>query len=286
MTAPDPWTPLRRHTAARIALGRAGASLPTAEWLRFGVAHALARDAVHLPFDSTALTAKLHAHAFSTVTVESAAPDRATYLRRPDMGRRLSARSAALLAALAGAQNDLVVVLGDGLSARAVHTQALPLLLELRPWLEADGLRCGPLVLAHQCRVALGDEVGALLQARAVLVLIGERPGLSSPDSLGAYLTWAPRPGCSDAQRNCVSNIRFDGLLHADAARKIAWLLGAARRLGATGVGLKDESDAPALPGAPGPALAAPNAPPAPPALPASPASPALPAQSGRPSQR
>lgn len=248
MTTPDPWTPLRRHTAARIALGRAGVSLPTAEWLRFGVAHALARDAVHLPFDSHQLTAELHGHGFDSVTVESAAPDRATYLRRPDLGRRLSPRSAALLSALAGTQTDLALVVGDGLSARAVHTQALPLLLELRPWLEADGLRCGPVVLAQQCRVALGDEAGALLQARAVLVLIGERPGLSSPDSLGAYLTWAPRLGRSDAQRNCVSNIRFEGLPHAQAAHKIAWLLGAARRLGATGVALKDESDMPLLP--------------------------------------
>jgi ethanolamine ammonia-lyase small subunit len=249
VTAPDPWTPLRRHTAARIALGRAGVSLPTAEWLRFGVAHALARDAVHLPFDSPTLTAELQAHGFETVTVESAAPDRTTYLRRPDLGRRLSARSAALLPAWADTETDLALVVGDGLSARAVHTQTLPLLLELRPRLEAEGLRCGPVVLAHQCRVALGDDAGALLQARAVLVLIGERPGLSSPDSLGAYLTWAPQPGCSDAQRNCVSNIRGEGLPHAEAARKIAWLLGAARRLGATGVGLKDESDMPVLPG-------------------------------------
>ena len=247
MTTPDPWSALRRHTAARIALGRAGASLPTGEWLRFSLAHALARDAVHLSFEVEAMAAALGTHGFAVTAIESAAPDRATYLRRPDLGRRLSPRSAALLPALADAPCDLAVVVGDGLSARAVHVQTLPLLLELRPRLEAQGIAIGPLLLARQCRVALGDEAGALLGARAVLVLIGERPGLSSPDSLGAYLTWAPAPGRSDAQRNCVSNIRPEGLAHAEAARKIAWLLGAARRLGATGVALKDDSDLPAL---------------------------------------
>lgn len=254
MTAPDPWFELRRHTAARIALGRAGVSLPTAEWLRFGVAHAMARDAVHLPFDSDKLAAALRQHGFENTTVESAAPDRASYLRRPDLGRRLSSRSAALLPALAAAGCDLALVIGDGLSASAVHTQALPLLLELRPRLEAAGIAIERVLLTRQCRVALGDEAAVLLQARAVLVLIGERPGLSSPDSLGAYLTWAPRVGCLDAERNCVSNIRAAGLQHAEAARRLAWLLGAARRLGATGVALKDESDAPVLPSGASPA--------------------------------
>jgi ethanolamine ammonia-lyase small subunit len=228
-------------------------SLPTTEWLRFGVAHALARDAVHLPFDTDTLASQLAQHAFELVQVESAAADRATFLRRPDLGRRLSARSAALLAAAAAGMGcDLAIVLGDGLSALAAHRHALPLLLELRPRLEAEGVRLGPVLLAHQCRVALGDEAGALLQARAVLVLLGERPGLSSPDSLGAYLSWAPAPGLADSQRNCVSNIRPEGLGYAEAARKIAWLLAAARQLGATGVALKDRSDSPALP--PGPA--------------------------------
>lgn len=250
MSPPDPWSTLRCHTAARIALGRAGASLPTAEWLRFSVAHALARDAVHLPFDGATLAADLQRHGFETVQLESAAPDRATYLRRPDLGRRLSPRSAALLPALAGAGCELAVVVGDGLSARAVHAQALPLLLELRPRLEAQGQPPGRIALVQQCRVALGDEVGALLHARAALVLIGERPGLSSPASLGAYLSWAPRGGLADAQRNCVSNIRPEGLGWAEAAHKIAWLLDAARQRGATGITLKDESDTPALPAA------------------------------------
>lgn len=247
MVAPDPWTELRRHTAARIALGRAGVSLPTAEWLRFGVAHALARDAVHLPFGAATLAAALADASFDTVSVESAAADRQTFLRRPDLGRRLSPRSAALLAALRGPGCDVAVLVGDGLSARAVQAHALPLLLELRPRLEAQGQTLGRITLALQARVALGDEVGALLGAKAVLVLIGERPGLSSPDSMGAYLSWAPRPGLADSQRNCVSNIRPEGLACAEAARKLAWLLGAARRLGATGIGLKDESDIAAL---------------------------------------
>jgi ethanolamine ammonia-lyase small subunit len=178
-TTPDPWQHLRQHTAARIALGRAGVSLPTAEWLRFGVAHALARDAVHLPFDSDGLAVQLAAHAFEVVQVESAAADRATYLRRPDLGRQLSPRSAARLAGVAGAGCDLAVLVGDGLSALAAQRHALPLLLELRPRLEAEGLRITTVTLARHCRVALGDEAGALLKARAVLVLLGERPGLS-----------------------------------------------------------------------------------------------------------
>jgi ethanolamine ammonia-lyase small subunit len=244
---PDPWTGLRRHTAARIALGRAGASLPTAEWLRFAQAHALARDAVHLPFDSATLAAEGQRQAFDTVVVESTAADRSTYLRRPDLGRRLGPRSAALLRDLSDNLSAVAVVIADGLSARAVHAHALPLLAELRPRLEAQGQPVGRVVLAHQARVALGDEVGALLQASVVLVLIGERPGLSSPDSLGAYLTWAPQIGRADSQRNCVSNIRPEGLGYGDAAHKIAWLLAAARRLGLTGVALKDESDTAAL---------------------------------------
>lgn len=247
--APDPWLDLRRHTPARIALGRSGNSLPTAEWLRLGAAHAQARDAVHLPFDSDAVSAELALQGIAPLVVESAAGDRATHLRRPDLGRRLSPRSAALLADRGAGQGGVAVVVGDGLSARAVHAHAAALLGALQPLLAAQGQPVGAVVLAHQARVALGDEVGALLHEPAVLVLIGERPGLSSPDSLGAYLTWAPRAGRSDAERNCVSNIRPEGLAVAAAADRIAWLLGAARRLGCTGVGLKDESGS-ALPGA------------------------------------
>ena len=248
-TPPDPWAALRTHTIARIALGRAGVSLPTAEWLRFAQAHGLARDAVRTALDAGALATQFRAQAFETVQVESRADDRSTYLRRPDLGRRLSPRSAALLGNSATAAPDLCVVVGDGLSSRAVQSHALHLLLELRPWLEAAGVALGRIAIATQARVALGDEVGALERARAVLVLIGERPGLSSPDSLGAYLTWAPQVGRADSQRNCVSNIRPEGLSYPQAARKLAWLLGAALRLQATGVALKDESDQHALHG-------------------------------------
>jgi ethanolamine ammonia-lyase small subunit len=244
MTAPDPWTALRRHTLARIALGRTGASLPTAEWLRFAEAHALARDAVHTPLDVPALMVALHHHGIEPALVASAAPDRATYLRRPDLGRRLADASAA---ALVPGSGGLTVVLADGLSARATQAHALPLVLALRAHLEAVGDVAGvalrAVVVATQARVALGDEVGERLGADAVLVLIGERPGLSSPDSLGAYLTWAPRRGRSDAERNCVSNIRLEGQSTAQAAARLAWLLAAAHRLGATGVRLKDESE-------------------------------------------
>jgi ethanolamine ammonia-lyase small subunit len=245
----DPWLHLRDHTAARIALGRAGVSLPTQEWLRFGLAHAAARDAVHLPFDAAQVQAALRAHDFEALVLHSAAPDRATYLTRPDLGRRLSAESAAQLHALHASPSDIAVVVGDGLSARGVHAHAVPLLLELRARLEQAHFTLAPILLVHQCRVALGDEAGALLNARAVAVLIGERPGLSSPDSLGAYLTWAPQVGRVDAQRNCVSNIRPpEGLSYAQAAHKLTWLLNAAARLGTSGVALKDQSDQSALP--------------------------------------
>jgi ethanolamine ammonia-lyase small subunit len=239
----DPWTELRRHTPARIALGSSGDSLPTVELLRFGVAHAQARDAVHLPMDADGLRFQLHKHGFDEVLeLESAAPDRPTYLRRPDLGRQLSARSRHVLGNTHAAGCDVLCVVGDGLSATAVHRNAAALLVELRPRLAAAGLQCGPVVLAHQARVALGDPIGEALNARSVLVLIGERPGLSSPDSLGAYFTWAPRSGLADSQRNCVSNIRAQGLSAANAADKLAWLMTAARRLGTSGVALKDES--------------------------------------------
>lgn len=245
---PDPWHALRRHTAARIALGRTGASLPTAEWLRFAQAHALARDAVHLPFDVDSLAAELLRQAFEVIVTGSAADDRSTYLTRPDLGRRLRDGEDERLAALPGRGAEVVLVVGDGLSARGVHAHAVPLLVELRGRLEAAGFALGPIVLARQCRVALGDPVALARGARAVVVLLGERPGLSSPDSLGAYLTWQPRAGTPDAARNCVSNIRPpEGLAYAEAAHKISWLLAAARARGGTGVALKDESDRTAI---------------------------------------
>lgn len=239
MSGADPWVALRAHTAARIALGRSGASLPTAEWLRFGIAHAMARDAVHAPFDAASVRRQLADAGIATLEVRSAAPDRATYLRRPDLGRRLDDASAQALAA-GGA--DVLIVVGDGLSAAAVHRNAVPLVTALHARLSNAGVSLAPVVVAHQARVALGDAIAERLAARFVVMLVGERPGLSSPDSLGAYLTLAPRVGCTDAMRNCVSNIRAEGLPVEQAAHRILWLIDAARRMGATGVALKDES--------------------------------------------
>lgn len=242
---PDPWEDLRAHTQARLALGRAGAALPTAELLRFGLAHAQARDAVHIPLDAEALATQLQAQGCATLPVHSAAPDRATYLLRPDLGRRLSDADAQALresSANGTTSIDLLLVVADGLSSLAVARQAPPLIDAIRQQAPA-GWQLGPVVIAQQARVALGDEVGALLGARLVAVLIGERPGLSSPDSLGIYLTWHPQVGRNDAQRNCISNVRPEGLPPAAAAARLWWLCQEARRLGLTGVGLKDRSD-------------------------------------------
>lgn len=247
----DPWLAFARHTPARIALGRTGASLPTQEVLRFALAHAQARDAVHTPFDAEGVASAIEGlglpvdPGLSVISVSSAAPARDVYLRRPDLGRRLSQESREHLAELgqSGGSVDLVLVVADGLSSAAVHAQAVPFLAALKPWIVAEGWHLAPVVVARQARVALGDEVGALLKARAVVVLVGERPGLSSPDSLGLYLTFDPKPGRSDAERNCISNVREEGLPHAAAAFKLAWLIKEAFRRGLTGVDLKDESD-------------------------------------------
>ncbi|AQQ29497.1 ethanolamine ammonia-lyase subunit EutC [Burkholderia cenocepacia] len=244
----NPWAQLKSFTNARIALGRAGNSLPTAPLLAFNLSHAQARDAVHQPLDADALRREIEAAGLlPTLRVQSAAPDRDHYLRRPDLGRKLSDDSRGLLAGYGAALDDapdVVFVVGDGLSAFAAAKQALPLLQAVRPRLDADGWRIGPVVVATQARVALGDEIGELLRAKVVAMLIGERPGLSSPDSLGVYLTWAPKVGCHDALRNCISNVRPEGLPHAAAAHKLHYLMTHARRLQLTGVGLKDDSDA------------------------------------------
>lgn len=249
---PQPWAGLQRHTAARIALGRAGASLPTAAHLAFQQAHAAARDAVHRPLDDEALLAGLRQLGEQPLQVHSRAVDRATYLQRPDLGRRLSETSAGELAALHAPAVDLAFVLADGLSALALERQALPLFAALRAQLVADGdWTWAPPVVALQARVALGDEVGALLNARCVVVLIGERPGLSAPDSLGVYFSWAPAPGLTDAQRNCLSNVRPEGLAPTAAAVRLLALLRQARTRQLSGVQLKDESDAPPGPATP-----------------------------------
>lgn len=241
------WDRLAALTPARIGLGRAGAGLPTAEVLRFGLAHAEARDAVHTPMDAALIAAEIESLGLPTLRVTSAAADRAAYLRRPDHGRRLSEEGAAALAGAASGPVDLALVVADGLSARAVHEGAARMVAALLPHVERMGWSLAPVTVASQARVALGDAIGAALKARAVAVLIGERPGLSSPDSLGLYLTLGPRPGRADSERNCISNVRPAGLSHDLAAFKLAWLLERAFARGLTGVSLKDESDA-ALP--------------------------------------
>jgi ethanolamine ammonia-lyase small subunit len=249
-----PLARLRRFTPARIGLGRAGPALPTREVLGFALAHARARDAVQAALDVPRLLADLAAAgvAPAPAVVRSAAPDRATYLLRPDLGRRLAPGEAARLEGPAA----LAVVLADGLSALAVQRHAAPLVAALRAR-ALDRWGAAAVVVALQARVALGDEVGARLGARLVALLVGERPGLGSPDSLGVYLTFAPRPGRTDAERSCVSNVRPAGLPYDEAARRIDWLVGAALARSLTGVGLEDESDGALPPGAPGGALGA-----------------------------
>ncbi|MFO1195870.1 MAG: ethanolamine ammonia-lyase subunit EutC [Burkholderiaceae bacterium] len=239
----DPWHALRRYTAARIALGRAGASLPTAPMLEFQLAHAQARDAVHLPFDATAIAGALERLGLAYLRVRSAAPARESYLRRPDLGRRLDDASREALRAAHGVF-DAALVIADGLSPLAAHRHAVPLLALAREALAARGWRVAPVVIAEQSRVALGDEIGEALGAGIVAVLIGERPGLSSPDSLGVYLTFEPRRGRADAQRNCISNVRPEGLPIVRAAHTLVHLMLEARTRGLTGVQLKDDSDA------------------------------------------
>jgi ethanolamine ammonia-lyase small subunit len=238
---PDPWERFRAATPARIGLDRCGDGLATHALLDFQLAHAHARDAVHGVVDFDRLAA-LIAPERTVRRVHSGARDRAAYLRRPDLGRRLDAESRARLT-LDGRDRvfDVAFVICDGLSADAVNRHAVPTLqasLALIPdWTVA------PIVLAEQARVALGDEVGVSLNAKLVVVLIGERPGLSVADSLGVYLTWAPRIGHRDGDRNCISNIHANGLSYGLAAKKLAWLMTHARRLGLTGVGLKEDAD-------------------------------------------
>lgn len=221
---------LRSFTPARVALGRTGHSLPTAELLRFQLDHARARDAVHEPLDPSAISCE-------HLLLHSAAPDRATYLRRPDLGRRLDEKSRGLLVR---GDYDAAIVIVDGLSAPAIHHHAAALLAELIPML-ADW-RLAPLTVALEGRVAIGDEIGEALGARLVVALIGERPGLSSPDSLGIYLTWDPRPGRTDAARNCISNVRTEGNSYPVAAQKLLFLMREARTRKLSGVGLKEDA--------------------------------------------
>jgi ethanolamine ammonia-lyase small subunit len=220
---------LRSYTPARVALGRTGHSLPTRELLRFQFDHARARDAVYEALDPASL-------GVPHILLHSAAPNRATYLRRPDLGRRLRDGDELLIHP---GPYDTAFVIADGLSAPAVHRHAIPLLEAVLPKLA--GWHLAPLTVVLQGRVAVGDEIAERLRAALVVVLIGERPGLTSPDSLGVYLTWDPRPGRTDAERNCVSNVRAEGLSYNAAAATLASLMSAARSRQLSGVGLKNE---------------------------------------------
>jgi ethanolamine ammonia-lyase small subunit len=245
---PDPadqeaWAGLRGLTAAPIGLARRGASLATGPMLELRLARARARDAVHAPLDEERLRADLATLGSPVLTVASAVPDRPQYLMRPDLGRRLAPDSESVLASHADSGHDVALVIADGLSARAVERHAKPLLAELLPRLRAEDWLIAPLTIVRQGWVAIGDAVARLLQARMVAVLIGERPGLSAPDSLGAYLTWQPGPHTTDANRNCISNIRPEGIDPAGAAIKVLQLLRAMQAREISGVALKDETD-------------------------------------------
>jgi ethanolamine ammonia-lyase small subunit len=239
-----PLTDLRALTPARVGLGRSGASLPTEALLDFTLDHARARDAVHAAFDVPAMISGLHDLGLEAIEVSSRAHDRKDYLRRPDLGRTLDQASKQRLAAGHGGACRLAIVIGDGLSPTAVNAHAVDVVRSLIPYLAADGIEIGRPVIARGARVALGDEIGALVGAQMMVMLIGERPGLSASDSLGAYLTYAPKVGLTDAGRNCVSNIHGAGLGYDEAAHRIAWLIREGLARGVTGVALKDESGA------------------------------------------
>lgn len=241
----NPWLDLRRLTPARIALGRTGTSLPTHAQLDFQYAHAQARDAVHLPFDHAGLSQEMTARGRESLLLRSAAHDRHSYLQRPDLGRKLHDDSAQRLREYAQANPggiDVAVVVADGLSALAVHRHTAPFLSHMEEHATAEGWSLSPVILVEQGRVAVSDEIGELLGAKMVVMLIGERPGLSSPDSLGLYFTYAPKVGLTDAYRNCISNVRLEGLSYAMAAHRLAYLMREACRRQLSGVNLKDEA--------------------------------------------
>ena len=247
---PDPWQVLNRFTAARIGLGRAGGSQPTKAMLAFQLAHAGARDAVHCELDMDALAGQRPGAGFESLPLHSAASDRRTFIARPDLGRILDDQSKRLLETreLPTTPYDCALVVADGLSALAIQRHAVALLQALSRHLTTEGWRASPVCLVRQGRVAIGDEIGALLPARMTVMLIGERPGLSSPDSLGIYFTYDPMPGRSNAERNCISNVRPpQGLSYALAAHRLHHLMVEARRRRLSGVALKEA--APALPG-------------------------------------
>jgi ethanolamine ammonia-lyase small subunit len=241
ITSPGWSARLRSLTPARVGLGRTGVSQQTRDLLEFQQAHAQARDAVHARMEAAALAENIGTiSGTSVLELHSMVPDRSTYLQRPDLGRTLDAASEKTLAGLAQKQSNLAIIVADGLSALAVERHAPPLLQELLPRLEKWNM--APICVVEQARVAIGDAIGSALQVQLSIVLIGERPGLSSPDSLGAYITWQPRPGRTDAERNCISNIRTEGLSYVQAAAQLVFYLTEARRRELTGIALKEES--------------------------------------------
>lgn len=244
------WARLRAATTARIQLGQAGGSLTTRAWLEFGLDHARARDSVWSPWDPAAWLQSLGPSGLDGLVLHSRATERQQYLMRPDLGRQLDPESARRLDELRRRDEhrnreettwDLVIIVSDGLAALAADRQAGPLLEELIPALNHRGWRIAPVIAVRLARVAIADEIGERLNARLALILLGERPGLGSPDSLGAYFVYGPRSGKTDADRNCVSNIRPAGLPPTLAAETLAYLLGAALERGVSGVLLKDD---------------------------------------------
>lgn len=236
----DPWERLQQFTEARIALGRSGVSLPLQESLAFRLAHARARDAVHQPVQTEAIVSAFKAAGHGVLQLHSKVLDRREYLTRPDRGRILDHSSRALLTGQ-DSGFDLCLVICDGLSAPAMNESAVAVGNGLLELLNQTRLTAGPVCLVNNGRVAIGDEVGSLLKARMVIVLIGERPGLSSPNSLGAYITYKPVPGTTDEARNCISNIRPGGMANTEAVRKMAYLIEEGIKRGGTGVKLKDK---------------------------------------------
>lgn len=241
----NPWGKLRQFTPARIALGRSGVSLPTRPHLEFQLAHARARNAVHHELNISRLQDDLDGRGYETILLHSSAENRPVYLQRPDKGRRLDCASRAALEShpRAGQRHDVAFVIGDGLSAFAIEENAVAFLDAIWPSLKSSGWTIAPLAIVKEARVAVGDEVGELLHADLVVILIGERPGLSSPDSMGIYMTHNPRVGLTDEARNCLSNVRPEGMSYPEAAHKLMYLMTEARRRGLSGVHLKDEAE-------------------------------------------
>ena len=247
----NPWALLKDYTDARIGLGRSGVSIPTSHSLAFQLAHAQAQDAVHLPLDVENIVEQLLVNdinkEISHILLHSQAINRTTYLQRPDLGRRLDKNSSEILKKIKANDNafyDLSIIIVDGLSSLAIKENAINFIKKLMTALKEDKQKwnLSPFSIVQQGRVAVGDEVGELLKTKISIVLIGERPGLSSPDSLGLYLTWNPKVGLSDASRNCISNIRSEGLSYEEAVKKTMYLLKESRRLELSGVNLKDRT--------------------------------------------